>query len=147
MSTIACKRCVSAAVAILLFTIAGQSVAGDSTNAQASSGSSTAVAPSSPATLNRDMQMMRAQMLQWHTSRDPAQRAKLLDAHMRTMQSTMQMMMGQGGMRSAGGMGPGMMHGGMSGASGMMPNQHMMQMMLEQMLQHQQAMQAMGCGQ
>lgn len=105
----------------------------------------------------RQMQVMRGQMMQLRATQDPAKRNRLLDAHMHSMQNTLHMMMGQGGMgRGAGmgpggmqggaGMGPGMMNrGGMGGAGGMMSNGRMMQMMMGQMMQHQQAMQGLKC--
>ncbi|NII11200.1 hypothetical protein [Oleiagrimonas sp. C23AA] len=115
--------------------------------AAGTSANSAAVSQQTQETFHKNMQVMRGQMMQLRTTSDPAARAKLLNAHMQTMQSTMHMMMGQRGMRGSGGMGPGMMRGsGMGRAGGMMGgNGQMMQMMMAQMLQHQQAMQAMGC--
>lgn len=146
MSTIRLKRCVTTGLAVLLLAGAGISAMAAPSGTQATAGTSAATTPASRAAFNRDMQIMRAQMMQLHSTRDPAARAKLLDAHMRTMQKTLRMMMGQGGMGGPGGMGPGMMQGGgMGSAAGMMGNGQMMQMMMGQMMQHQQAMQGMGC--
>jgi hypothetical protein len=130
----------TAGLAALLIAGGGHAVIAGPSGMQAAAGSAAATQPSQDA-FNRNMQAMRAQMLQLQATKDPAARAKLLEAHLRTMRETMPMMMGQGGMmRGAGGMGPGMMHGG-----GMSANGQMMQMMMGQMTQHQQAMQAMGC--
>lgn len=61
------------------------------------------------------------------------------------MQDTLHLMMDRGRMRGAGDMEPAMMPGrGMGGRGGMMGNGPMMRMMMGQMLQHQQVMQAMG---
>ncbi|NII11195.1 hypothetical protein [Oleiagrimonas sp. C23AA] len=147
MSTRALKRCIAATVAALLLATAGLPAMAGPSGAQAPASASSSVTPASQAAFNKNMQIMRGQMMQLRAAHDPAARSKLLDAHMRTMQSTLHMMMGQGGKRGSGGMGPGMMGGGMSGSGGMMANGRMMQMMMGQMMQHQKAMQAMGCTQ
>lgn len=139
MSMLALKCCAAATAAALLFAGSSLSAMAGSPGAQAAASTSNSVAPASQAAFNKNMQVMREQMMQFRNAHDPAVRAKLLDAHMRTMQNTMRMMMGQGGMRNGNGMGPGMMGGGM------MPNGWMMQMMMGQMQQHQRAMQGMGC--
>lgn len=63
-----------------------------------------------------------------HAAKDPKERAKLMDEHMLTMQSTMQMMKQGSGCSM-------MEKDGMKGDMGMM------HMMMEQMMQHQKAMQ------
>lgn len=146
--TLTLKRCVTVTVAALLLAGAGLPAMAGPSGTQASAGTSIGVTPALQAAFNKNMQVMRGQMMQLRATHDPAERAKLLDTHMRTMRNTLHMMMGQEGMRGSGTMGPGMMHGGgMGGSSGMMANGQMMQMMMGQMMQHQQAMQAMGCGQ
>lgn len=145
MSTRQMKRAVFAGLFVLVF--AGIAGAYAVTTAGRQAASSTSAAAPSQETFNRNMQVMRAQMMQLRATTDPAARSRLLSAHMQTMQDTLHMMMGRGGMGGAGaGMGPGMMQGGgMRGQGAMMGNGRMMQMMMGQMLQHQQAMQAMGC--
>jgi len=101
----------------------------------------------------KQMAQMQEQMDRIRKTKDPKERQKLMDEHMRSMNEEMTMMRGMGGgmmMGMMGGkpgsMGPGMMGGG----QGMDPKQRqdmmekrmdMMQMMMEQMMQHQQMMQ------
>jgi hypothetical protein len=84
------------------------------------------------------MKKMQGQMSAIRATKDPKERAKLMDEHMKTMQNTMQMMQQEKGcmMMGKGGMDSGMMKDGES-AGGM----SMMQGMMEQMMQHQKAMQ------
>ncbi|MGD9841485.1 MAG: hypothetical protein AB7F79_05100 [Steroidobacteraceae bacterium] len=82
-----------------------------------------------------NMQKMKAQMAAIHTTKDANERAKLMNEHMETMQHTMQMMQ-----QNMGGMGKGMPMQGMGSDNHM----NMMQMMLEQMAEHQKAMQSSG---
>jgi len=86
------------------------------------------------------MKAMQAQMDTIRNTKDPKERQKLMQEHMQAMQANMKMMRGMGG--------PMMMGGGPM--AGMDPkNQQemmghrmdMMQMMMEQMMQHQQMMQ------
>jgi hypothetical protein len=111
---------------------------------------------------------MQQQMDRIRQTKDPKERQKLLQEHMQSMQEGMSMMRGMGGpmmMGMMGGqkdaMGPGMMGGGQKGGmgpgmmgggpmAGMDPKQQqeftqrrmdMMQMMMEQMMQHDQMMQ------
>jgi hypothetical protein len=103
-----------------------------------------AAAPSAP--MWRNMQTMQEQMAKIHATKDPKARAKLLDEHMKTMQETMQLMGNggcPGGMMNGGGMmgGRGMMGGAGPGQGGPGPRGNMMQLMLDQMQQHQQVMQ------
>jgi hypothetical protein len=103
--------------------------------------------------MQENMKQMQAQMEAFHATADPAERQKLMQAHMQAMQDGMQMMRGmdapmkmggadQGGMMKAG-------HKHMS--EGEMMQQHammeqrmeMMQMMMQQMAQHGQAMEPM----
>lgn len=96
------------------------------------------------ATMMRNMQTMRGQMAQLRATSDPKLRTKLLDEHMKMMQSTLQLMMANhggcpmgGGMAAGGMMNRGAMQGGMGGGN-------MMQMMMDQMMQHQSAMHGSG---
>ena len=78
------------------------------------------------------MKSMQAQMDRIHQNSDPKEREKLLAEHMKSMQEGMQMMRGMGGGRhGAAGHGAEMMQGRMG----------MMQMMMDQMLEHQKMMQ------
>lgn len=91
-----------------------------------------AATPDAPAEAVASMKKMQAQMAAIAKTTDPKERAKLLDEHMQTMTATMQnMQKAAGGMKK---MGEGCMP--MQGAGGM----GMMQMMMEQMMQHQKAM-------
>lgn len=101
------------------------------------------------------MKQMQAETQRIHETRDPAERAKLMQDHMKHMQEGMQMMRGMGGesmgMMGGGMMGGGghMMQGGKRGAGGQtMPmieqRMDMMQMMMEQMMQHQGMMSGQG---
>jgi hypothetical protein len=77
------------------------------------------------------MKTMHAQMDKIRQTADPKEREKLMAEHMKTMQEGMQMMQGMGGGMMGmmgGGQGPQMMEGRMD----------MMQMMMEQMMQHLQ---------
>ena len=84
-----------------------------------------------------NMKKMQEQMAVLHKTTDPKERARLLDEHMQTMKAMMQgmqkgsggMMMGEGGMP--------MQRKEAGSDMGMMP---MMQMMMDQMMQHQKAM-------
>ncbi|MDA3913600.1 MAG: hypothetical protein PF446_05360 [Oleiagrimonas sp.] len=148
MSTQTLKRRVAFVVAGLVIAGTALPAVSGPSGAQAQATTDNSIAPATRAAFNKDLQVMHAQMMQLRSTHDQAARMKLLADHMHTMQNTLHMMMGQGGMRGgAGGMGPGMMQGGnMRGADGMMGNSRMMQMMMNQMMQHQQAMQGMGCG-
>ncbi|VCJ27879.1 conserved secreted protein [Burkholderia pseudomallei] len=99
----------------------------------------------------RQMQKMMAQMDQIRQTKDPAERQKLMDEHMRTMQDTMQSMHAMGGPMMMDMMGQQQGMGGVpshsqSGKRGSGMNERMemmerrmdmMQMMMEQMLQQQ----------
>ena len=105
-----------------------------------------------PSAFNHNMQTMRSQMTQLQATKDPEKRAKLLNEHMQTMQASLQMMMSGGTMKGGkmSAQGGGMMGGGAAGKSGMMggggmASGQMMQMMMNQMTQHQQAMKSMRC--
>ncbi len=98
------------------------------------------------------MQKMLAQMDQIHQTKDPAERQRLMDEHMRTMQDTMQSMHAMGGpmmmdMMGQQGMG-GVPNKTQSGKRGSGVNERIdmmekrmdvMQMMMEQMLKQQKA--------
>jgi hypothetical protein len=94
------------------------------------------------AAMMRNMQTMHEQMAKLRATTDPGLRARLLDEHLATMQATMQLMMANHGGCPAGGMmGRGAMGGhGMMGAGG----GNMMQLMMEQMRLHQDAMHGHG---
>lgn len=91
-----------------------------------------------------NMKKMREQMQTLHATTDPKEREKLLQEHMQTMQSTMAMMQG---------MDCPMMRGGMMGGEkrdakgdeyptdGSKSSSGTMHMMMEQMMEHQKAMQ------
>jgi len=85
------------------------------------------------------MKTMQAQMDKIRQTTDPKEREKLMTEHMKSMQEGMRMMRGMGG-GMMGMMGGGMMGGGAGSQS--MPmmegRMDMMQMMMEQMMQHQQ---------
>lgn len=81
------------------------------------------------------MQKMRQQMEAIHAAKDSQTRAKLMEEHMQTMQSTLQSMHGSGCAM----MGKGMAMKNAQAAD----DSNMMQMMMEQMMQHQKAMQSM----
>jgi hypothetical protein len=109
--------------------------------------------------MQANMVKMQSQMDQIHATTDPRERRKLLQSHMQTMQECMAMMRTSSKpMKMDGGQGDGMAMGpgkGIPGDKGMMGGdmmQHhqmmekrmgMMQMMMDQMLQHQQAMESM----
>lgn len=103
--------------------------------------------------MQQNMTAMQAQMQQIRATTDPKERHKLLQAHMQAMQDNMTAMSGMGGPMMMAGRPPGGMAMGDSKpmAGGDMMQRHqmmenrmgMMQMMMEQMLQHQQAMESM----
>jgi predicted transcriptional regulator len=102
--------------------------------------------------VEQDMKNLHLQMDKIHKTTDPKARQKLMDAHMRAMQETMMDMRGMGGPMMKGGskhdgMKMGAQKGGMTDDD-MLKNQEMMskrldmmQMMMEQMMQRDQAAQ------
>ena len=80
--------------------------------------------------MQENMKLMQQQMDELRAITDPTEHHKLMQEHMQTMQATMTMMHGMGGAM--------MMGGGQCGA---MADGHMMQMMMDQMMQHGQMMQ------
>lgn len=99
---------------------------------QATTSQATAGAPAptqAPSDVAANMKKMQEQMAAIRAAKDSKERAKLMDEHMQTMRTTMSSMEKNGGC----------MMGGMmkSGEGGM----GMMQMMMDQMMQHQKAMQ------
>lgn len=101
--------------------------------------------------MQQNMKTMQVQMERLRTTTDPTERQKLMQEHMQSMQENMKMMRNMGG--------PMMMGSGQSGGMTAMGRQKdmaggemmqrqammekrmdMMQMMMEQMLQHDQAM-------
>jgi len=103
--------------------------------------------------LQANMTAMQAQMEQIHATTDRKERQKLMQAHMQAMQDNMKAMRGMGGPMMMGGGQPGDMAMGsgkpMAGEDMKQRHQMMesrmslMQMMMEQLLQHQQAMESM----
>ena len=103
--------------------------------------------------MQANMTEMQAQMDKIHATTSPKERQKLMQAHMQTMQESMALMRSMskpmtmddgpgGGM--AMGSDKGMMGGDMKKHHQMMEGRMgMMQMMMDQMLQHQQAMESM----
>ena len=100
------------------------------------------------------MKAMQAQMGRIHKTTDPKERQKLMQEHMQAMQENMKTMHGMGGpMMMGSGQRGGMMMGGKKGGmtEGDMMKRHemmekridMMQMMMEQMMQRDQAMESM----
>lgn len=104
--------------------------------------------------MQEKMKAMQGQMDKIHKTTDPKERQKLMQAHMQAMQENMKMMRGMGSpMMKGGGEHGGMMMRDMKGGmtEGDMMKRHammeqrmdMMQMMMEQMMQHDQAMESM----
>jgi len=103
--------------------------------------------------MQENMKDMRQQMDRLRATTDPQERQKLMQEHMRTMQENMEAMRGMGGpTMMGGGQHGGMAMGGPKGAVGgtliqrqeMMENRmDMMQMMMAQMMQHDQMMESM----
>ena len=90
------------------------------------------------------MQAMQAQMDAHRNTTDPAERRKLMQEHMQTMQENMKAMRGMGGPTMMGGQkGGGIKSAGPTQRPEMMEQRmDMMQMMMEQMVQHDQMMQS-----
>lgn len=142
--------------AVILPADAGQPNAGQTATQSQSS------AEMSPA-FKHDMQTMCSETAKLRATKDPEQRAKLLDEHMRTMQAAMQTMMNSGAMNggeikggsmSAHGSGmmgggaagkSGMMDGGATGKGGMMSGGGMASGSMMQMMQHPQAIKSLRC--
>jgi len=105
------------------------------------------------AQMQENMKKMQQQMEQVRGTTDPKERQKLMQEHMQTMQENMKTMRGMGSpMMMGGGQRGGMaMDGHKDMAGGDMMKHHemtekrmdMMQMMMEQMMQHDQIMQGM----
>ena len=95
--------------------------------------------------MQENMKAMQAQMDKIHKTTDPKERQKLMQAHMTAMQENMKAMRGMGGpMMKGGGEHGGMKDGDMMKRHEMMANRmDMMQMMMEQMMQHDHAMGSM----
>ena len=90
------------------------------------------------------MKAMQAQMETIRTVTDPAVKQRLMQEHMQAMQENMKAMRGMGGPMMKGGQKDGMKDGDMMKHQEMMGNRmDMMQMMMEQMMQHDQAMESM----
>lgn len=110
-----------------------------------------AATPDAPAMMQRmqgNMKAMQDMMAKINATKDPAERQKLMQEHSKAMHAQMEMMGGMRGGQMGMMQGDGMKGGGMM--SGDMMQQHqamqgrmaMMEMMMGQMLQHQEAAQA-----
>ena len=90
------------------------------------------------ADMQTHMQKMQDTMKRIHETSSDAERQKLMDEHMKQMHDHMEMMKGMGGMSAmkdkGDKQGMGMMEGGMK--CSMMDRMDMMQMMMDQMMQH-----------
>ena len=101
--------------------------------------------------MQENMKKMQQQMDKMHQSKDPKERQKLMREHMQTMQENMKSMRGMGGpmmMGMTGGKpgaaGPGTMGGDPKQQQEMLGQRmDMMQMMMEQMMEHDHAMESM----
>ena len=101
------------------------------------------------ATMQENMKKMQQQMEKLQATSDPQERQKLMQEHMQAMQENMEAMHGMGGPMTMGSGQPGgmAMGGKKKMASGDMMQHYammekrmdMMQMMMEQMMQHDQA--------
>jgi hypothetical protein len=100
--------------------------------------------------MQESMKAMQQQMATLQKTADPKERQKLLQEHMQAMQDNMKTMRGMGGPMMMGGgqaggmgMGKGTAGGDMVKRYDLMENRmDMMQMMMEQMMQHDQMMQS-----
>ncbi len=90
--------------------------------------------------LHDNQTKMQDLMAKIHASKEPSERQELMQEHMKLMQEQMGMMHGMGGMQ---GMRPGqhgkMKHGGKMNHESMESRMDHMEMMMQQMLQHQDA--------
>ena len=104
--------------------------------------------------MQQNMKKMQQQMEKLRATTDPKERQKLMQEHMQTMQENMKAMRGMGGpMMMGSGQRGGMMMEGKKGSmtEGDMMKRHemmekrmdMMHMMMEQMMQHDQATESM----
>jgi len=101
--------------------------------------------------MQENMKKMQQQMEKLRATTDPKERQKLMQEHMQTMQENMKAMRGMGGPTMMGMMGskpsatgPGMMGGDPKQQQEMMGRRmDMMQMMMEQMMQHDQMRESM----
>lgn len=91
--------------------------------------------------MQEDMEKMQQQMEKLRATTDPAERQKLMQEHMQSMQDNMKAMHGMGGPMMGGNQHGGMAagsHKDMGAGDTMNKRMDMMQMMMEQMVQHQQ---------
>ena len=94
--------------------------------------------------MQKNMQVMQAQMDKIHNTTDTKERQELMQAHMQAMQENMQAMHGMGGPMMMGAQKGGMKDGDMMKRYELMEKRiDMMQMMMEQMMQHDLMMQSM----
>lgn len=134
------KRLAGTLLLAMLMTTSGQTLLAADEHAGHHPATDTPAADAVPTATNSpamaNMNKMREQMAAIRAAKDPKERAKLLDEHMQTMQATTQIMQQDKScmMMSGMGMKGSETNGGMS----------MMQMMMEQMMQHQKALQTNG---
>ena len=96
------------------------------------------------APMQEKMKEMQGQMDKIRQTTDPKERQKLMQEHMQAMQATMQMMRGMGGSMMMSGKKHGMTDGDMMNRHEMTEKRmDMMQMMMEQMIQRDQATESM----
>jgi hypothetical protein len=92
------------------------------------------------ASMQEGMKNMQALMSAIESTKDPAARQKLLDQHRQAMREQMEAMRKMGGGMNAGTTGKGMMSGDMMKCHEVMTGRmEMMQMMMEQMMRHEDA--------
>jgi hypothetical protein len=113
--------------------------------AQAPADSPAPPAPPMMQHMQANMQAMQDMMAKIHASKDPAERRKLMQEHSKAMHAQMEMMGGMRGGQMGMMQGGGMMGGDMMKEhQAMMGRMAMMEMMMGQMLQHQEAAQSPG---
>jgi len=96
------------------------------------------------APMQEKMKTMQGQMDKIRQTTDPKERQKLMQEHMQAMQATMEMMRGMGGSMMMSGKKHGMTDGDMMNRHEMTEKRmDMMQMMMEQMIQRDQATESM----
>ena len=94
--------------------------------------------------MQENMKKMQQQMEKIRATSDPKERQKLMQEHMQSMQENMKAMHGMGGPMMMADKKGGMTEGDMMKRHEMMEKRvDMMQMMMEQMMQHNQAIESM----
>lgn len=111
-----------AALTVTTFTVAQTPKTDEDHSAHHPPGSATAptaVSPMAPEAIDKQIKAMQDMHLRMQSAKTPAERAALMDEHMKLMQSGMSMMGQMQGMGGSGAMG----RSGNSGGMGMMPPQ------------------------